>query len=225
MSDFPLISCLTCGDGCFHLGGKVFLNCSCVSGSLDLLPGARHQFAPAVAMKQPIHRTVIDVVPDALGVSLPDLPHRRDLPRFGLREKRSEEVLLFFERQILTSPPSLTFRFNRCDAETIVAGDHRKNGCFGHATVPNNLFSGSWLDQGVVDNQLALPRHRALIGSHSMFHFCDGQMGAAWVTRAISSSPLVSPGPNDSKMDSRAQRGCAVSLAHAQERCPCVALA
>jgi hypothetical protein len=141
------------------------------------MPGARHQFAPAVAMKQPIHRTVIDVVPDALGVSLPDLPHRRDLPRFGLREKRSEEALLFFERQILTSPPSLTFRFNRCDAETIVAGDHRMNGCFGHATVPSNLFSGSWLDQGVVDNQPALPRHRALIGSHSMFHFCDGQMG------------------------------------------------
>ena len=51
------------------------------------------------------------------------------------------------------------------------------NGCFGHATVPSNLFSGSWLDQGVVDNQPALPRHRALIGSHSMFHFCDGQMG------------------------------------------------
>lgn len=91
------------------------------------------------------NRTVIDGVPDALGVSLPDLPHRRDLPTLGLGKKRSEEFLLFFECQVVPSPPSLTSRFNRCDAEAIVAGDHRMNGRFGYATVPSNLFSGSWL--------------------------------------------------------------------------------
>jgi hypothetical protein len=115
------------------------------------MPGARHQFAPPMAMKQPIDRTVIDGMPDTLFKRAPDLPYRRDLPALGLCEKRSEEFLLFFERQILPSPPSLTFRFNCSNAETIVAGDHRMNGRFGYATVPSNLFSGPWLNQGVVD--------------------------------------------------------------------------
>jgi hypothetical protein len=73
-------------------------------------------------MKQPINRTVIDFVPDALGVSLPDLPHRSDLPTLGLREKRSEEFLLFFQREILPSPPPFSWRFNRRDAETAGSG-------------------------------------------------------------------------------------------------------
>jgi hypothetical protein len=135
------------------------------------MPGARHQFAPPMAMKQPIDGTVIDGMPYTLFKRAPDQPHRRDLPALGLCEKRSEEFLLFFERQILPPPPSLTFRFNRCDAETIVTGDHRMNGRFGHATVPSNLFSGSWLNQSVVDNEPALPRHRTRISSHPLLHF------------------------------------------------------
>jgi len=79
-----------------------------------------------MAMKQPIDGTVIDGMPYTFFKRAPDQPHRRDLPALGLCEKRSEEVLLFFERQILP-PPSLTFRFNRCDAETSVSGDHRMN--------------------------------------------------------------------------------------------------
>jgi len=52
------------------------------------MPGARHQFAPPMAMQQPIDGTVIDGMPDTLFKRAPDLPYRRDLPALGLCEKR-----------------------------------------------------------------------------------------------------------------------------------------
>jgi hypothetical protein len=94
-----------------------------------------------MAMKQPIDRTVINGVSDTLFKSLPDLPHRRDLPTFGLRKKRSEEYLLFFQGEILPSSSSFAWRFNHRDAGTIVARDHRMNGGLGHATVSRNSLS------------------------------------------------------------------------------------
>ncbi len=109
-----------------------------------------------MTMKQPIDRTVIDGVPDALFKSAPNVLHRRDLPTRGLGKKRSEEFLLFFQGQIVPSSASLAWRFNRRNAEPVVAGDHRMDGRFGYATVPSNLCCGSWLDQGVVDNQRAI---------------------------------------------------------------------
>jgi hypothetical protein len=74
-----------------------------------------------MTMKQPIDGTVIDGVSDALFKRSPDLPHRRDLPTLGLRKKGSEEFLLFFQREVLPSSPPLPWRFNRRDAETVVA--------------------------------------------------------------------------------------------------------
>ena len=79
-------------------------------------------------MKQPIHRTVIDGVSNALFKRAPDLPHRRDLPTLSLREKGGEEFLRFFQSEILPSPPSFSRRFNGRNAEAIVAGDHRMDG-------------------------------------------------------------------------------------------------
>jgi hypothetical protein len=89
-------------------------------------------------VEQAIDSAVIDTVPDALFKSSPDLPDRGDLPTLGLRKKGSEEFLLFFYRQILPSPATLARRFNRRNAETIVAGDYRMNGRFGHPTVPQS---------------------------------------------------------------------------------------
>jgi len=141
------------------------------------MPGARHQFAPPMTMQQPIDRTVIDGVPDALFKRAPDLLHRRDLPALSLGKKRSEEFLLFFQGKILPSSASLTWCFNRCNAETIVAGDYRMNGCFGDATVPRNLCGRPWLDEGIVDNEPALSPVGARISSHPVFHLCKRQMG------------------------------------------------
>jgi hypothetical protein len=75
--------------------------------------GTRHQFAPAMAMKQTINGTVIHFVSDALFKGVPDLPYRRDLPTLGLREKGGQEFLFFFQSEILPSPPSFSWRFTQ----------------------------------------------------------------------------------------------------------------
>jgi len=129
-----------------------------------------------MTMQQPIDRTVIDGVPDALFKRAPDLLHRRDLPALGLRKKRGEEFLLFFQGEIVPSSASLAWRFNRRDAEAVVTRDHRMNGRFRHTTVPRNLFCGPWLDQGIVDDQPTLSPVSVRIGLHSVFHFCKRQM-------------------------------------------------
>jgi hypothetical protein len=110
------------------------------------MPGARHQFAPSMTMQQPIDRTVIDGVPDVLFKRAPDLFHRCDLPTLGLCKKRSEEFLLFFQGQIVPSSASLARCFNRCNAETIVAGDDRMNRRLGDSTMPCNFCGRPWLD-------------------------------------------------------------------------------
>jgi hypothetical protein len=127
-----------------------------------------------MTMQQPIDRTVIDGVPDVLFKRLPDLLHRRDLPTLGLRKKGSEEFFFFFQGKILPPSASLAWCFNRRNAETIVTGDDRVNCCFGHATVPSDFLCLSRFDQGIVDNEPALPLASAGIGLHPVFHFCQG---------------------------------------------------
>src|SRR5947209_154300 len=141
------------------------------------VPRARHHLAPAMTMKQPINGAVIDFVSNVLFKGAPGLPYRRDLPTLGLHKKRGQELLFFCQGEILPPSTTLAWRFNRCNAEAVVAGDYRMNSCFGNSTVPGNLRSCPWLDQGLVDNEPALPRHRAGIGPHPVFHFCNGQMG------------------------------------------------
>jgi hypothetical protein len=141
------------------------------------MPGTRRQFAPTVAMQQPIDGTVIDFMPDALLKGVPDLAHRCDLPTLGLHQKRGQELLLFFRRKILPSSASLSWGVNCCDAETVVTRDDCMNGCFGNSAVPCDLQSCPWLDQGIVDNEPALPPVRARIGPHPLLHFCKRQMG------------------------------------------------
>ncbi len=137
----------------------------------------RHHFSPTVAMKQPIDGAVIDFVSNSFLKSLPDLPHRRDLPALRLRKKWGQEFLFFFQGEILSPSASLAGRFNRHDAETVVAGDYCMSSCCGHSTVPCNLRSRPRLDQGIVDNEPTLPPVGAGIGPHPVFHFCQGQMG------------------------------------------------
>jgi hypothetical protein len=100
----------------------------------------------------------------------------------------------------------------------VVAGDYRMNGRFGHATVQRNLPSGPWLDQGVVDNEPALPRHRAGIGPHPVFHFCNGQMGGCMGHSChvfFSSRFTRSKGLENVQ---RAQRCCAVFASRVRKR-------
>jgi hypothetical protein len=54
-----------------------------------------------MTMKQPINGAVIDFVSNVLGVSLPDLPYRRDLPALGLHKKRGQELLFFFQGLVI----------------------------------------------------------------------------------------------------------------------------
>ena len=103
------------------------------------VPGTWHQFTLAVTVEQTIDSTVIDFVANVFLKRLPYLRDRRDFPTLGLREKRSEEFLLFFQREILPSPPPFSWRFNRRNDETVVVGDYRMNGRFGYPTVPRNL--------------------------------------------------------------------------------------
>jgi hypothetical protein len=128
-------------------------------------------------MKQPIDGAVIDFVSNVFLKSVPDLPHRRDLPALSLRKKGGEKFLLFFQRHILPSPPPCSCGFNRRDAETIVAGDHIMDGRFGHTAVPRDLLCLSRFNQGIVDNEPALPAKGVWVGPHPVFYFCQRQMG------------------------------------------------
>lgn len=51
-----------------------------------------------MTVQQPIDRTVIDGVSDALFKSAPNVFHRRDSAMLGFDKKRSEEFLLFAPR-------------------------------------------------------------------------------------------------------------------------------
>ena len=96
---------------------------------------------------------------------------------------------------------SLAWRFSRHDAEAVVAGDYRMNSCFGNPTVPCNLRSRPWLDEGIVDNEPALPPVGAGVGSHPVLDFCKGQMGGRHgLLVPCLPSPLVSPCPKDSSI-------------------------
>src|SRR5258706_1297098 len=81
-----------------------------------------------------------------------------------------------------------------------------------YSQVPCNLRSRPWLDQGIVDNEPALRRSARGSVLIRFFTSARGRWGAAWVTRAISSSPLVSPRPlspcvlQSSKRDTRKQQ-------------------
>ena len=81
-------------------------------------------------------------------------------------------------RQLLPSPPPFPWRFDRRDTETIVARDHIMDGRFGHPAVPRDFLCLSRFNQGIVDNEPALPPIGARIGPHPVFHFCQGQMGS-----------------------------------------------
>jgi hypothetical protein len=81
---------------------------------------ARHEFAPAVTIQQAIDRAVIDLVFDLFLKGTLDLSHDSDLSTLSLSEKRGEERLLFFPREILMPTPSFAWRFDGCRSQTIV---------------------------------------------------------------------------------------------------------
>ena len=83
------------------------------------MPGTRHLFAPAMTMKQAIHGTVIDFVPDTLGVSSPDLPFCSDLPALGLSKKGVRNSFSSSNVRYCRRPPFLWFqRLQRRDGSS-----------------------------------------------------------------------------------------------------------
>jgi hypothetical protein len=68
--------------------------------------GTRHQFAPAVTVKKPIDRAVIDRVSDFFLKGVLDLSHGSDLSALSLHKERCEELLLFLPREILMTTAS-----------------------------------------------------------------------------------------------------------------------
>ena len=60
------------------------------------MPGARHEFAPAMTIEQAINGAVIHRVSDTGLKGAPDLCRRRDLAGLSPGKERSEELLLFF---------------------------------------------------------------------------------------------------------------------------------
>jgi hypothetical protein len=75
------------------------------------MPGAWHQFAPAMTIEQAINRAVIHSVSKTGLKGSPDLCRRRDLVGLSPGKKRSEELSLFFSREILMPTASLAWRF------------------------------------------------------------------------------------------------------------------
>jgi hypothetical protein len=56
------------------------------------MPGTWHQLAPAVTVKKPIDRAVIDLASDIFLKGVLDLGHCGDLSALGLCEERREEL-------------------------------------------------------------------------------------------------------------------------------------
>src|SRR5260370_37507868 len=102
--------------------------------------GARHQFAPPVTVEKPIDRTVIDLVSDSCFKGSLDQAHGSDLSALGLREERSEELLFFFQPQILTPTPSLACRLYRCDAQAVIGRDYIMHRRLGDSSMPGKFF-------------------------------------------------------------------------------------
>ena len=140
------------------------------------MPGAWHEFAPAVTVEQTIDGAVIHLLPDSGLKGLPDLAHRGDLSRLGTGEEGGEELLFFLQRQILMTTASLPRRLHRRHSEPIVRGDDLMDGRFGDSTVPGNLLRLAWLHQRILNDQPPLPIQGARSGSHSSLHFFCRQM-------------------------------------------------
>lgn len=82
--------------------------------------------------------------------------HNRACEHYRQPYRPEEEFLLFFQGKIVPSSASPAWCFNRRDAEKIVTGDYRVNRCFGYTTVPRDLRGCPWLNQGVVNTEIAV---------------------------------------------------------------------
>jgi len=84
------------------------------------MPGARHQFSPAVTIEEAIDRALFDLVSDYGFIGTLDLGHRGDLSTLSLYEEWSEELHLFWQGQILVPTASFAWRFYGCRSLAIV---------------------------------------------------------------------------------------------------------
>ena len=149
------------------------------------MPGARHQFAPAVTIEQAIDGAVIHVMSDVALKGLPDLCRCRDLASLSPGKVWGQELLFFFQRQILIPMASLARRLHGRHTQPVVRRDHGMHRCFGDPAVPGNLLSLPRFHQRIINDQPPLPAPGARIRFQLALYFFNRQMAAEHVTLVI----------------------------------------
>lgn len=153
--------------------------------------GSRHQVAPPMPSQQAVHRAVIDLVSNSCLKSPLDFRCGGNLPGFGTRPERCQELPFLFQAQLGVPTASLARCLNCTHSKAVVERDDLMHRRLGDSAMFGNFFCFARINQGVLDNEPALSAPSTRIVLQPIFHFLNGYMSGC-ACDSCHAFPLVS---------------------------------